>query len=98
MDSNVSKCRACGARILWIRTAKGKAMPCDPDRVRFRPAGGPETFVMPDGKVQRGKRGASGGAVGYVSHFATCPRADRFRHRDEDDERRYSGLIEEDLT
>jgi hypothetical protein len=27
----VKACKSCGAGIYWIRTAAGKAMPCDPD-------------------------------------------------------------------
>ena len=104
MDSNAavrySTCRACGARILWLKTTKGKNIPCDPGVIRFHAAGGPETFVTVDGKVERGQRQKDGAAWGYISHFATCPQADRFRKKapiiNDYDEHRYSGLLTED--
>lgn len=71
-------CRGCGAQILWVVTQKGKAMPCNPYVICFTPCGGPETFVTPDGKVVRGKR-STDGEIGYISHFATCPQAKRFK-------------------
>lgn len=44
MDANVGypKCRSCGAEIIWLETAAGKAMPCDlvginPDSRLFDP-------------------------------------------------------------
>ena len=73
-----SKCKACGVEIRWIETAAGKKMPCNPEPVWFTPGGGPKTFVTPRGKVERGRR-RKDGIVGYISHFATCPMADRLR-------------------
>ena len=104
MDSNAAvrygTCRACGARILWLKTTKGKNMPVDPGVIRFHAAGGPETFVTVDGKVERGQRKTDGDQWGYISHFATCPEADRMRKRkdgnDDYDQHRYSGLITEE--
>lgn len=29
----MSKCKGCGAEIVWIKTPAGKAMPCDPNKV-----------------------------------------------------------------
>ena len=72
-------CRGCKKQILWTRTKTGKAMPLNPEAIRFTPAGGPETFVTADGNVIRGKRDGSGAVIGYISHFATCPEHDRFR-------------------
>lgn len=79
--SNFSTCRSCGARILWVKTVGGKAMPCNAEAIRFTRGGGPETFVTPEGKVERGKRDHEGELTGYISHFATCPYADRHRRR-----------------
>lgn len=73
-------CRGCGAQILWVVTQKGKAMPCNLYVICFTPGGGPETFVTPDGKVVRGKR-SKDGEIGYISHFATCPQAKRFKKK-----------------
>lgn len=91
-------CRGCGEPIRWIITTKLKRMPCDPAAIRFTPGGGPDTFVTKEGKVERGKRDKAGSAVGYISHFATCKQADRFRKRDQlddYDQKRHTGLLEE---
>ena len=71
-------CKGCGVQVLWIQTTAGNWMPCNPEAVFFTPGGGPETFVTPRGKVERGKR-SRGGQCGYISHFATCPESKRFR-------------------
>lgn len=34
---NKATCRGCGAPIVWIKTPAGKAMPCDPAPVYYRP-------------------------------------------------------------
>lgn len=75
-----SKCKACGQEILWITTTKEKKMPVNPALISFSCGPGPETFVTQGGKVERGKRDANGTAVGYISHFATCPEADKLRN------------------
>lgn len=92
-------CRGCGEPIRWIITTKLKRMPCDPAAIHFTPGGGPETFVTKDGRVVRGKRDKTGSAVGYMSHFATCKQAARFKKHDrmdDYDQHRHSGLLEED--
>ncbi len=33
MRSRYGSCSSCGARIIWLRTAAGKGMPCEPDTV-----------------------------------------------------------------
>lgn len=76
----MSKCRSCGAEIIWIKMGSGKRMPCDKDPVTFTRGGGPESFVTPEGKVERGKRSKEG-LTGYISHFATCPNANQHRRR-----------------
>lgn len=78
-------CRGCGAEIAFIKTVKGKTMPVDPIPHTFVPAGGPNTYVMTDGSISRGRemeRGEKEGTqIGYISHFASCPAADSFRKR-----------------
>ena len=75
----MAKCKSCGAEIVWILTAGGKKMPCDPQQVSFTRSGGPDTFVLASGKVERGKR-STGPDTGFISHFATCPAAAFHRH------------------
>ncbi len=77
-NQNYGFCRGCGKQILWVRTTHGKGMPCNPEVICFTPAGGPETFVTPEGKVVRGKR-MQHGEIGYISHFATCSQRDKFK-------------------
>ena len=79
-----SACRGCGQEIIFIKTLKGKTMPVNPDGVYFVPAGGPNTYVMLDGTVQRGREphyADKSTQIGYISHFATCPDADKFRKK-----------------
>lgn len=62
-----SKCRACGAAMLWIKTANGRSMPVDakPIRVMIRREGEDVFDVV----------------SGFVSHFSTCPAAEQFRRK-----------------
>ena len=79
-----TKCRACQQEIAFIKTVKGKSMPVNPEPVYFVPAGGPNTYVMITGEVERGREPAYADKdtrIGYISHFATCPEADKFRKR-----------------
>ena len=78
-------CRGCGAQIVWIKTAGGKAMPCDPEPVAYKQATlGRLKIVTQNGEVLSGDREADpdqATGLGYISHFATCPAADNFRRR-----------------
>lgn len=81
----MSKCRSCGAEIVWIRMDSGKKMPCDAAPVTYwAKMGGTEKIVTPNGEVvscelQGELANATG--VGYISHFSTCPNADKHRRR-----------------
>ena len=82
-----AKCRGCGAEIAFIKTVKGKTMPVNPESIYFIPAGGPNTYVMIDGTVERGREPTwedqgTPTQIGYISHFATCPERDKFRKGD----------------
>lgn len=76
----MAKCKGCGREIIWI----GK-MPCDPEQVTYwqKPkARGkvvtPNGMVLScefDGDLQH----ATG--IGYVPHWATCPKAGEFRRK-----------------
>ena len=83
---NVCTCKACGAEIVWIKTVGGKNMPCDAGAERYRlDHKGTATFITERGEVLRGTLDEDGNVVGYVSHFQTCPQADRFRKRGQGD-------------
>lgn len=65
-------CRRCGRHILMTRCEEdGRWVPCDPEIHRYRPAGGPETYVNVDGKYCRGVRDRDG-EVGYRRHRRDC--------------------------
>lgn len=79
----MAKCRGCGASIVWIKTAKGKMMPCNPQMVGFiTKTGASGKIVTSDGEVLSAEvtddLGSSTG-VGYIPHWATCPAAWKFR-------------------
>ena len=80
---NIVSCRACGAPIGFVKTIAGKTVPVDEKSVSFLPdPNGKELFVMIDGSTQRGARvekETDSTHVGFISHFATCPEADKFR-------------------
>ena len=59
-------CKACGKPIVWIRTTKGKSMPCDAEPVAYK-------------EIKGGKEKMTG--VGYIPHWSTCPQANSFRKR-----------------
>ena len=86
----MSKCKSCGADIIWIKTAAGKNMPCDAQPISYDTAhpataecvqGGRQvlTLVTPDGRITRGIYNPESEKYGYLSHFSTCPNADSFR-------------------
>ena len=63
---------------------KGKTMPVNPEEVCFIPGGGPNTYVLPGGRVVRGSEARNSDentVMGYVSHFATCPERDNMRKK-----------------
>lgn len=76
-------CKGCGAHIVWIRTKAGKSMPCNSLILDFKIVpGGKEKIVTPDGDVVSGITGIDADekdGMGYTSHFATCPAANKFR-------------------
>ena len=78
-----SFCRACGAPIIFIKTVGGKTIPCNPEEFAYtQKAGGGLKIVTPNGEVVSAEmpedpQKATG--IGYISHFATCPEADKFR-------------------
>lgn len=86
----MAKCKGCGAEIIWIKMyGSNKRMPADPEPVNVLYGEGQEKFVREDGVVFIGRK--IGDAwdddpnakvmTGFVSHFATCKKADDFRGR-----------------
>lgn len=67
-----TKCRGCGADIIWTVTENGKNMPIDPK---------PELRLVVMGRDDNRAPLAMARNT-YMSHFATCPKAADFRHSD----------------
>jgi len=64
-----SKCRGCGAEIIWAVTEGRKRIPLDvKEELRF-------VLGQTDDKLEAML------CKTYVTHFATCPKADLFRRR-----------------
>lgn len=81
----MAKCKGCGAEIIWIGTAGGKSIPCDPAQVYYwERAKAKGKVVTPNGEVlscvfEGDPQKATG--IGYVSHWSTCPCAGQFKRR-----------------
>lgn len=84
----VTACRGCGKEIAFIKTEKGKTMPVDPEPVWVKQEKGGKPFIQVDGNYVYGWIAGdaeddpdSNLIAAYVSHFATCEQAERFRGR-----------------
>lgn len=78
----MSYCKSCGAEIKWIKMLSGKNMPVDAQKRYIIKDGGNEVLVTESGELIKGtfaslENGANG--EGYISHFSTCPNANRHR-------------------
>lgn len=76
-------CRSCQAPIRWVTTTAGRRMPIDPT-----PSPGGNVVLREDhlaavlaGDVLDAARAAD--VPTYLSHFATCPHAAKYRDRKE---------------
>lgn len=74
----MSKCKSCGAEILFMKTELGKWMPLDPEptyegNVMINRAED-TCSVVTDFKLLESLRGRL-----YLSHFKSCPNADEHR-------------------
>lgn len=75
------RCKSCNAPIIFIKTRKGKSMPCDAKPVRFDlEIKGRDLIVTEDGDVVRGRISKDGADTGYKSHYASCPHAAEYRN------------------
>jgi hypothetical protein len=87
-----TKCRACGAEIMFIKSVAGKTIPVNAEQITYeQKAGGSMKVVTPNGEVISGElagdpQKATG--IGYISHFATCPEADSFRKKRKSDRKK----------
>lgn len=69
-------CRGCKAKVLWIRTTKGKWMIVDPDQIAATGSERNLTLVTDNGNVYVRPHA---GVTGYVPHWAVCPQSQSFK-------------------
>lgn len=80
----IGKCSGCGAKVFWIKTVRGKNMPCDPKLVPYwekEKAVG--KIVTADGRVLSCTYEGAGvpSGYGFIPHWGTCPASRNFRKR-----------------
>ena len=81
-------CKGCQAKLVFIYSAAGKWIPCEPVVVKVD---GERMLVFADGVVARRHQQCS---VGHESHFATCPQSEEFkRAKKADDEKVKAAVI-----
>jgi hypothetical protein len=69
----MANCKSCQAPIIWVKTSSGKNMPVDEK---------PESRFILDGRGE-GNTPYATMIKAYVSHFATCPNADKHRKKEQ---------------
>ena len=85
MNRKDTECKACKAPIKFIKLAiDGTWIPLDVDPVGVRKKAGGNSYILPDGRMVFGEQVGDacdepGILSAYISHFATCPYAGRFR-------------------
>jgi len=70
----MSKCKGCGKTIVWGMTEAGKKIPLDPKPPVYRVL---DENPEPNAYMENVKRAQRC----YVSHFATCPKANEFSRK-----------------
>lgn len=81
----MSRCKACGAAIIWTPLPSGKKMPCDSEaKTYWKNPQGKSRIVTRNGEVIRCDlegdiQNATG--IGWTPHWATCPNAKDFKKR-----------------
>lgn len=74
----MAKCKGCGAEILWATNENDKKIPLDARAIVYRTTTVEgEVLAVPDKEC-------------YVTHFATCPKANDFSGS----KKKWKGLVE----
>lgn len=80
----ITRCSACGAPIIWLRTPKKKWMPADEGLVRYKANPEGKKYVVNDrGELIRCDLEFDGLPTGMarIPHWATCPNAKQFKKK-----------------
>lgn len=76
----LTECNGCRAQIGFLRTKNGKWIPVNPDEIEPDDAEEGDLLVGDNGSTLRiGDGKPELGVSYYLSHFAECPEAERFR-------------------
>lgn len=76
----MSVCRSCGAPIEWLKTKAGKFIPCDQPALKWDDCKEGDKLIGETGEiVTHDGRPRNTHQRFYISHFATCPDADKHR-------------------
>lgn len=82
---SMSRCKGCGAQIIFIETPNGKSMPVDPSIIPYwKDPKGDTMIVNENGNVVRCFLDGEPDEitdVGFRPHWATCPAAKQFRRK-----------------
>ena len=70
-----SRCRSCGAHVIWAKTQSGKNIPVDLQEIV---GGNLRILDVPSGKFAKVIQ-AKPDVKAYRTHFASCPNADGHR-------------------
>ncbi len=74
----MANCRDCDAPLKFIKSKKGKWLPCNPEEVELDEVAEGTMVVLEDGDFFDVKPGAyQPGDTGFVPHWKTCPKAER---------------------
>ena len=76
LADRVHACRSCGAPIMWAMTGRGKTMPVD-----AAPSDGGNVTLTLDGGTLRAVVSAGDAGLAHLSHFVSCPKAEKHRRR-----------------
>lgn len=81
----MSQCKYCSAEIIFIETPRGAAMPCDAIKIEvWRTPKGKKKAVTDKGEViicETECQPYRSSEYAYISHFASCPGADKARRK-----------------
>jgi hypothetical protein len=84
VSHKLARCRSCGEFVIWTDTERGKRMPVDAKPLDVTSFAGAGEFVLRKRERDTPLAVAVTPAAfedepHYVSHFATCPDADKWR-------------------
>ncbi len=83
----MSKCKSCGAEIVFIRTTANKYMPCNAELIPYKQTDDGKEYVMTEeGDLIRCTTVFEGFPTGMARtpHWATCPQANQHRRSKND--------------